>query len=228
MVEAPDVIRILIADDHPMVREGIKSLLASFADLEIVGEAVNGRDAVGKVEQLAPDVVLMDLMMPEMDGIEAMKRIQKSAPRVRILALTSFSTDNLIFPALRAGAAGYILKDTAPRDLVRSIREAHRGEATLHGSVARRVIEGLYPSDQPLRTREPLTERESEVLELVTRGLTNQEISRKLSVSQPTVRTHVSNILRKLRVANRVQAALYALKAGLVATQEPPLPPARG
>ena len=222
MVQGRDRIRILIADDHPMVREGIKSLLASFEDLEIVGEAVDGRDAVQKAEQLSPDVILMDLMMPEMDGIEAMKRIKASAPGLRILALTSFSTDDLLFPALRAGAAGYILKDTAPRDLVRSIREAHCGEAILHGSVARRVIEGLCPPEKRPQEHEPLTGREFEVLELVTEGLTNQEIAAKLFVSQPTVRTHVSNILRKLNVANRVQAALYALKAGLVPTQDPP------
>ena len=220
-------IRVLIADDHMMVREGIKCFLASFDDLRIVGEAVDGRDAVRKAEELSPDVILMDLMMPEMDGIEAMKRIKASVPEVHILALTSFSTDNLLFPALRAGAAGYILKDTAPRDLVRSIREAYRGEATLHGSVARRVIEGLYPPERYPREREPLTDREAEVLELLTKGLTNQEISAKLFVSQPTVRTHVSNILRKLNVGNRVQAALYALKAGLVPAQDPPSPPAK-
>ena len=218
MVTEP--IRVLIVDDHMMVREGIKSVLHEFEDISVVGEAVNGVAAVEKVRALTPDVVLMDLMMPEMDGIEATRRIKAEAPRTRVLALTSFSTDDLVFPALKAGAVGYLLKDADSKDLVRSIRQAHRGKSSLHPTVARKVLDGLCEL-QHLRTKpESLTGREREVLELLTGGLTNQQIASELTVSQATVRTHVSNILAKLHTTNRVQAALHAIKSGLVTVKE--------
>jgi len=162
----------------------------------------------------------MDLVMPGMDGVEASRRIKLQTPRARILALTSFSTDDLVFPALKAGAVGYLLKDADPMDLVRSIRQVHRGESSLHPTIARKVLDGFYGTADPHMKPESLTERESEVLQLITRGLTNQQIAKKLTVSQATVRTHVSNILAKLHMANRVQAALYALKSGLVRDEE--------
>jgi len=213
-------IRVLIVDDHMMVREGIKSFLHQFADITVVGESQNGIEAVEKVRELDPDVVLMDLVMPGMDGVEASRRIKLQTPRARILALTSFSTDDLVFPALKAGAVGYLLKDADPMDLVRSIRQVHRGESSLHPTIARKVLDGFYGTADPHMKPESLTERESEVLQLITRGLTNQQIAKKLTVSQATVRTHVSNILAKLHMANRVQAALYALKSGLVRDEE--------
>ena len=210
-----DPIRVLIVDDHMMVREGIKSVLHQFEEITVVGEATNGQEAVEQVRALAPDVVLMDLVMPVMDGIESARRIKAEAPTTRVLALTSFSTDDLVFPALRAGAVGYLLKDADSRELVRSIRQAHRGKASLHPTVARKVLDGLCETQHPRTKTETLTGREREVLKLLSRGLTNQQIAEELHVSQPTVRTHVSNILGKLHMTNRVQAALYAMKTGL-------------
>ena len=214
-------IRVLIVDDHMMVREGIKSVLHEFEDITVVGEAVDGVAAVEKARALDPDVILMDLLMPEMDGIEAARRIKAEAPRIRVLALTSFSTDDLVFPALKAGAVGYLLKDADSKELVRSIRQAHRGKSSLHPTVARKVLDGLCEAQHPRIKPETLTGREREVLELLTRGLTNQQIATELTVSQATVRTHVSNILAKLHSTNRVQAVLHAIKSGLVTTKAP-------
>ena len=214
MVNEP--IRVLIVDDHMMVREGIKSVLHQFDDITVVGEAANGVAALEGVRALAPDVVLMDLVMPDMNGIEATRRIKAEAPQTRILALTSFSTDDLVFPALKAGAMGYLLKDADSKDLVRSIRQAHRGKSSLHPIIARKVLDGLCEAQRPRTKPESLTGREQEVLELLTHGLTNQQIAAELAVSQATVRTHVSNILAKLHTANRVQAVLHAIKSGLV------------
>jgi len=209
-------IRVLIVDDHMMVREGIKLFLRQFEDMLVVGEAGNGVEAMEKARGLLPDVVLMDLVMPEMDGVEATRRIKLELPRTRILALTSFSTDELVFPALRAGAVGYLLKDADSRELVRSIRQAHRGKSTLHPTVARKLLDGFRGKGDAQPLPDPLTEREHEVLEHLTRGLTNQQIAKQLAVTPATVRTHVSNILAKLHKVNRVQAALYALKTGIV------------
>ena len=215
-------IRVLVVDDHAIVREGIKALLAMFADMEVVGEAAHGSDAVAQAEAFRPDVVLMDLVMPEMDGIEATRQIMAKRAQTRIIALTSFSADDKVFPAIRAGAVGYLLKDTDPRDLVRSIRLAHAGESSLHPAVARKVIQGFCPAADPEGKPEKLTERENEVLALVARGLTNQEIAGKLFLSEATIRTHVSNILAKLHMHNRVQAALFAFRTGLVSLDEAP------
>ena len=214
-------IRVLIVDDHMMVRDGIISVLLEFEDITVVGEAVNGTAAVEQARALTPDVILMDLVMPEMDGIEAARRIKVEAPRIRVLALTSFSTDDLVFPALKAGAVGYLLKDADSKELVRSIRQAHRGKSSLHPSVARKVLDGLCETQHPLTKPETLTGREREVLELLARGLTNLQIAEELTVSPATVRTHVSNILAKLHTTNRVQAVLHAIKSGLVTMKAP-------
>ena len=213
-------IRILIADDHAIVRKGIRALLATEADIEVVGEAADGKEAVEKAERLRPDVVLMDLVMPGMDGIEATRRITTRQPEIRILVLTSFAEDEKVFPALKAGALGYLLKDAGPEELVRAIRQVYRGESSLHPAIARKVLQELSrPSEQP-PTPEPLTERELEVLRLIAKGKSNREIAEELVISEATVRTHVSNILGKLQLASRTQAALYALREGIAELEE--------
>ena len=213
-------IRVLIVDDHMMVREGIKSVLQQIEDIEVVGEAENGVVAVERARALEPDVVLMDLVMPEMDGVEAARRIKAEVQHARVLALTSFSSDDLVFPALKAGAVGYLLKDADSKDLILSIRQAHRGKSSLHPTIARKVLDGFCETQHPRARPESLTEREREVLQHLTGGLTNQQIANELSVTDATVRTHVSNILAKLHMSNRVQAALHAIKSGLVTPME--------
>jgi len=215
-------IRVLVVDDHLIVREGIKALLTEFDDMEVVGEAVGGEEAVRQAEALRPDVILMDLVMPEVDGIEAIRRISSLRLGARILALTSFSADDKVFPAIKAGALGYILKDTDPHDLVRAVRQTSRGESFLHPRIARKVLQELSQPAKRQTLPEALTDRETEVLGLVARGLTNQEIADALFVSEPTVRSHVSNILAKLHLSNRVQATLYALREGLASLKGSP------
>jgi NarL family two-component system response regulator LiaR len=210
-----ETIRILIADDHAIVREGLRALIGTRPDMELVGEAADGVEAVLKARSLRPDVILLDLVMPRKDGIEAIGEIKRENPKARILVLTSFAEDEKVFPAIQSGALGYLLKDSSPQELLRAIREVYRGESSLHPAIARKLIGELNrPSDLPA-TEEPLTEREVEVLILVARGLSNQEIAERLVVSERTVRTHVSNILGKLHLANRTQAALYAVREGL-------------
>ncbi|MDF1553159.1 MAG: response regulator transcription factor [Deferrisomatales bacterium] len=214
-------IRVLVVDDHAVVRAGIRALLAEVDDMEVVGEAGNGGDALQLAEALYPDVILMDLVMPEIDGIQAIRQIQQRRPSSKILALTSFSSDDKVFPAIKAGALGYLLKDTDPRDLVAAIRRVHRGESSLHPRIARKVLMELSQAGRRKAAPQPLTEREIDVLELIARGLTNQEIADRLCVSETTVRTHVSNILGKLHLTNRVQAALYALREGVANLDSP-------
>jgi NarL family two-component system response regulator LiaR len=210
-----ETIRILIADDHAIVREGLRALIGAKPDMELVGEAADGVEAVLKARSLQPDVILLDLVMPRKDGIEAIGEIKQENPEAHILVLTSFAEDEKVFSAIKAGALGYLLKDSSPQELLQAIRDVHRGESSLHPAVARKLIGELNrPSDLPA-TEEPLTEREVEVLSLVARGLSNQEIAERLVVSERTVRTHVSNILGKLHLANRTQAALYAVREGL-------------
>jgi NarL family two-component system response regulator LiaR len=210
-----ETIRILIADDHAIVREGLRALIGTKPDMELVGEAADGVEAVLKARSLRPDVILLDLVMPRKDGIEAIGEIKRENPKARILVLTSFAEDEKVFPAIQSGALGYLLKDSSPQELLQAIREVYRGESSLHPAIARKLIRELNrPSDLPT-TEEPLTEREGEVLILVARGLSNQEIAERLVVSERTVRTHVSNILGKLHLANRTQAALYAVREGL-------------
>lgn len=213
-------IRVLIVDDHPVVRRGIKSLLADEEGMEVAGEAVDGRDAVTKFNQLLPDVVLMDLVMPEVNGIEAIRDITAAHPDARILVMTSFAADDKVFPSIKAGALGYVLKDSDPEDLVRMIRQVYRGELSLHPTIARKVIQELNrPAEGPL-TPSPLTEREVEILQLLAQGVENKQIAYRLSLREATVRTHVSNILGKLQLANRVQATLYALRTGLTSLDD--------
>jgi NarL family two-component system response regulator LiaR len=215
-----DPIRVFVADDHAIVRKGIAAVLEIVPDIVVVGEAENGRDAVYRVEQLRPDVILMDLVMPEIDGIEAIRRIKDRQPEARILVLTTFAGEDKIFPAIKAGALGYHLKDSRPEDLVQAIRQVHRGESSLHPVIARKVLEELSrPSDRP-PTPDPLTPREVQVLRLVAQGLENPEIAERLVISEATVRTHVSNITSKLHVASRTQAALYALREGIASLDE--------
>ena len=215
-------IRLLITDDHSIVRKGIKALLATEKDMEVIGEAENGAEAVAKAAALKPDVVLMDLVMPEMDGIEATRRITSEQPGTRILVLTSFAADDKVFPAVKAGALGYLLKDSTPDQLLEAIRQVYRGEPSLEPSIARKVLQELSHPAQGKQTAEPLTERELDVLRLIAQGMSNREIASKIFVAEWTVRSHVSNILSKLQLASRTQAALYALRSGLASLDDVP------
>ncbi len=211
----PNCIRILIADDHAVVREGLRTLITAKPGMEVVGEAADGVEAVSKARSLQPGVILLDMVMPRKNGLEAIKDIKKENPNARILVLTSFDDDERVFSAIKAGALGYLLKDSSPQQLLQAIRDVYHGRSSLHPSIALKVIRELnQPSDLPL-TEEPLTEREVEALRLIAQGLTNQEIAEKLTISERTVGKHVSNILDKLHLANRTQAALYALRRGL-------------
>ena len=205
-------IAVLIADDHPFVRHGLRTFLETLDDVEVVGEAGNGAEAVEQAARLVPDVVLMDLVMPELDGVGAIRRIQEVAPSTRVIALTSFVDDEKVFPAIKAGAAGYLLKDVRPADLADAVRKASRGEALLAPSVAARLMQEVS-GERPAPAG--LTERELEVLRLIARGMSNKQIAKELVVSEKTVKTHVSNILAKLHLADRTQAALYAVREGL-------------
>jgi NarL family two-component system response regulator LiaR len=215
-------IRILIADDHAIVRKGIRMLLSKESGLQVIGEASDGAEAVAQAKALCPDVVLMDLVMPKLDGIEATRQITAQQPEVRVLVLTSFAADDKVFPAIKAGALGYLLKDSGPDDLVQAIHQVHRGEPSLEPSIARKVLTELSsPPKKPLTT-EPLTERELDVLRLVAQGHSNREIAEQLVITEMTVRAHVSNILGKLHLASRTQAALYALREGLASLDDVP------
>ena len=216
-------IRILIADDHAIVREGLRALLDTEPGMELVGEAVDGIDAVAKARALAPDVILLDMVMPRQDGLAALTQIKTDDPDARVLILTSFAEDETLFPAIKAGALGYLLKDSPPPQLLQAIRDVHAGQSSLHPTVARRLLQELNAPDSwaanPLKDSadgpDALTEREIDVLRGVARGLSNQEIAAELVISERTARTHVSNILDKLHLDNRTQAALYALRAGI-------------
>lgn len=210
-------IRVLIADDHAIVREGLRYLLLTEPGMTLAGEAADGETAVRLYEEVRPDVTLLDLMMPRKDGITAIADIKQIDPDARLLVLTSFAEDEQIFPAIEAGALGYLLKDSAPGELLRAIRAVHAGDSYLQPAITRRVLQELHrpAAPPPARTDEPLSEREVEVLTLIAEGLSNQEIAERLIISERTVRNHVGNILAKLHLANRTQAALYAVRAGL-------------
>lgn len=208
-------ISVFIADDHPVVRQGLASFLRLQPDIELVGEAADGREAVDKVLDLVPDVVLMDLAMPVIDGIEAIRRIRARSPSTKVIALTSFSDEARLFAAVKAGAAGYLLKDIDPAEIVKGIRMVSNGEALISPAAAAKLMQEFADSGAD-RVAEPLTAREIEVLRLIARGLSNREIAAELVISEKTVKTHVSNILAKLHLADRTQAALYAVKKRLV------------
>jgi len=210
-------IRVLIVDDHAVVRQGLRTFLELQDDMEVVGEATNGVEAVELAGRFHPDVVLLDLVMPQMDGIEATRRIAACSPSSRVVILTSFGDEGKVLPAIRAGAQGYLLKDIPPEQLVRAVREAHQGRAQLHPDVAAKLMSAVAGREEaPRPAGEELTEREVEVVRLVARGLNNREIAAALTISDKTVKTHVSNILGKLRLQDRTQLAIYALREGLV------------
>jgi len=212
-----ETINILIADDHAIVRKGLSALIESEPGMELVGEAADGVEVVQKAQNLRPDVVLLDLMMPRQDGLAAIAQIKQNDPNIRILVLTSFADDDKVFPAIKAGALGYLLKDSSPQQLLQAIYDVYQGEASLHPVIARKLIGEL--NQPPLElppSGEPLTEREVDVLRLIAQGLSNMDIATELNISERTVRTHITHILDKLHLANRTQAALYAMREGLL------------
>ncbi|MBE0682828.1 MAG: response regulator transcription factor [Anaerolineales bacterium] len=208
---------ILIADDHEVVRNGIRSYLETISDFQVVGESASGEETLSMVAELIPDIVLLDLIMPGMDGIETTRRVKQVSPRSQVVVLTSYHEDVHIFPALKAGAISYILKDMKMEKLVEVLHRAVQGEVTLHPRVAARVLQnirGENSGEQPLFTE--LTDRETDVLKLIANGLTNSQIAEKLVISENTVKGHVSNILSKLHLADRTQVAVYAWQQGIV------------
>lgn len=205
-------IRILIADDHAVVRQGLKMFLTLDEDFEIVGEAMNGSQALQLARELQPDVILMDLLMPEMDGVTATAAVRKELPDTEVIALTSVLEDNAVIGAVRAGAIGYLLKDTESDELIRAIKAAAMGQVQLSPKAAERLMREVRTPESP----EALTDRETEVLRLLAQGKANKEIAHMLTIGEKTVKTHVSNILSKLNVSSRTQAALYAVRIGLV------------
>jgi NarL family two-component system response regulator LiaR len=210
-------ITVLIVDDHQVVRQGVRAFLESQLDITVVAEAETGEAAAQLAAEYAPDVVLMDLLMPGMDGVAATQQVKQASPRTQVIVLTSYHQDEHIFPAIRAGALSYLLKDISPQDLVDTVRKAARGEVVLHPRVAARMMQELHgapqDTDNPLTT---LSDRELEVLRLVADGLTNAKIAEQLVISDKTVKSHVSNILSKLHLADRTQAAVFAWREGVV------------
>jgi two-component system, NarL family, response regulator LiaR len=210
-------IRILIVDDHRVVRQGLRMFLSLDPELEVVGEATNGAEALRLARQLAPNVVLMDLLMPVMDGVEATEAIRQELPDVDVIALTSVLEETAIYRAMRAGATGYLLKDIDADELCRAIKSAAAGQVSLSPEVAKRLLREVEPPPHP----EPLTDRETEVLQHLALGKSNKEIASALVIAEKTVRTHVSSVLGKLGVSSRTQAVLYAVRVGLVSLDEP-------
>lgn len=215
-------IRILIADDHTLTREGLRAVLAAQPDMELVGEGRDGAEAVALATTLRPDVILMDLAMPRLDGLAAILEIKSARPRIPILVLTSFADDERVFPAIKAGALGYLLKDAPNDQLLQAIRDVAEGRAFLHPAIALKVMREFRQPSGLLKTDEDLTDRELATLRLIARGLSNQEIAAQLALNDRTVAKYVSSILDKLHLANRTQAALYALRKGLAGLDDKP------
>ena len=217
----PDVIRILIVDDHPVVREGIGAMLAREPDLQVVGEARDGIDAIDKARQLHPDVVLMDLQMPRLDGAEAIRRIRSVDPAINFIVLTTFDSDEFIFKGIEAGARGYLLKDAPRDDLFRAVRAVYRGESLIQPAVATKLLNRFAELSRRGPTEDTLSAREIEVLQLMSRGAPNKEIARRLFISESTVKTHVTNIFQKLGANDRTEAVTIALQRGLISLGAP-------
>lgn len=210
-------ITVLLVDDHEVVRKGVRAFLEAHAEFEVVGEARSGEEAIQLTEEYIPDVVLMDLIMPGMDGVEATRQVKNTSPRTQIVVLTSYHEDEYVFPALEAGATSYILKDVDLDELAEAIERASRGEVTLHPRVAARIIQAVHGAQRDeVNPFTELTRREMEVLKLIANGLSNSEIGGQLLISEHTVKGHVSNILSKLHLADRTQAAVYAWQKGVV------------
>jgi two-component system, NarL family, response regulator LiaR len=214
-------IQVLIVDDHAMVRKGIRALLNEYEDIRVVGEAANGYKAIELTKQVNPDVILMDLSMPVMDGIEAIKKIKAFQPAQRIIVLTSYVGDDKLIKSIKAGAMGYLLKDALPEELVQSIRMVYAGEPAINPAVAWKYLRKMSGvEERPMHSAEELSEREAEVLILLTQGKTDQEIARQLVLTDVTIRTHISRILAKLGLENRVQAALYGIRSGMISLDD--------
>lgn len=209
------VIRVLIADDHAILREGLRTLIRTEPGMKLVGEASDGVQVVDQARTLRPDVIVMDLVMPRKDGLEAIDEILHENPQAHILVLTSYGEEDKVYAAIKAGALGYMLKDSLPEELLHAIREVYRGHPSLHPSLALKVIRELKEPSMPKPAEDPLTAREVEVLQWVAQGLSNQEIAEQLKITEWTVTTHIRNILDKLHLTNRTQAALYALREGI-------------
>jgi DNA-binding NarL/FixJ family response regulator len=218
MMDQTEIIKVLIVDDHQVVRQGLRTFLELNEDISVVGEADDGVKAVELVSRLKPDVVLMDLVMPHMDGITATQMIRSSGLPTKIIALTSFSEDDKVFPAIQAGAASYLLKDVSPDDLVDAIRAVYHGEARLHPDIIRKLMEQVSQTKNSSQQTiiQKLTDREVEVIRLVAMGRSNREIAQELFISEKTVKTHISNILGKLNLEHRTQLVIYAVKNNLV------------
>jgi two-component system, NarL family, response regulator LiaR len=223
-----EAIRVVLVDDHNMVRMGLKAYFSTLADIEVVGEAASGEEAVRLAADLAPDVVLMDLIMPGMDGVEATRRVKKVSPRTQVIVVTSYHEDEHIFPAIRAGALSYVLKDIDPDDLAEAIRRANAGEAVLNPRVAARLVKELRAERgehgevaETVNAFSELTNREMDVLRQIAAGKSNHEIALALVISEKTVKSHISNILNKLHLADRTQAAVFAWQAGIVRRDQP-------
>ena len=208
-------ITVMIVDDHAIVRQGLRTYLQLQPDIEVVGEAPNGKEAIALVAETLPDIVLMDLVMPVMDGVEATRAVRSLSPNTRVIVLTSFSEDEKVFASIKAGAQGYLMKDVHPTDLVQALRSVNKGEAQLDPEIARKVMQE-FANPAPTTPKHDLTERELEVLRLIAQGKSNKDISEELVLSEKTVKTHVSNILQKLHLSDRTQAAVYALRQKIV------------
>lgn len=213
----PETITLLLVDDHAVVRRGLRAYLETHADIQIVGEAADGAEAVKRCGELVPDVVLLDLVMPGMDGVEAARRIKQISPRSQLVILTSFHEDTQLLPAIKAGALSYLLKDISSEELLSAVRKAAQGEAVLHPRVALQLMQSLQKQDAaPRNPFAELSERELDVLRLIAKGLSNAAIGERLFISEKTVKSHVGNILSKLHLADRTQAAVYAWREGFV------------